>query len=528
MNIRTNVHPASVAFAIAISVGLSACQSSNDTAATATQPASPNPTPSPAATVLIAGQYPLSTPLGTPVTFSKNGVAGPLPAFQMTAGYGSAAFHNPKDPADTFYTASDRGPNIKCGDSAKAPVGIADFCGRYDTTGTFVVDNDGKIFPAPFFDPSIYRFQMRQQGGSMVPVLVQTIALKDKDGNPIGGLSNDLPDRPKDLTKTSPSDLSVANTEHGYSNDGQRLPFDQNSLDTEGLAQLADGSFWVGEEYAPSILHVAADGRILERVVPNDSGVTNPITGKSMSVCDALKKGTTATPAANYPINCGLPGILDLRSLNRGIEDLAVSPNGKTLYFGMQSPLANPSKDAYKASRNNRVFTSSLNDDGSFGQVTGEYVYQLDLPNTFLADNPGNPGSNPAVTKAPKQNNVKLSDMSVTANGHLIQLERVSYTTKLYHADLAAATNILGSKWDDRATQPSLAQQTDLAAAGIAPVKKTLVFDTDTDYPTAQAKIEGIAFLNAEFMMMVNDNDFGIGGDPTQIDLLKATAQVAQ
>lgn len=521
MPTRFQNRPTLIATALATTLLLSACQSSNDA-----PPSASSTTPTPA--TVIAGQYPLNTPLGTPVTFSKNGVASTQPPFQMTAGYGSAAFHNPSAQADVFYTASDRGPNIKCGDSAKAPVGIADFCGSTDATGSFVVDNSGKIFPAPFFDPSIYKFQMRQQGGSMAPVVIQTITLKDKDGNPIGGLSNDLPDRPKDLTKVATTDASVANTENGYSNDGHRLPFNQNSLDTEGLAQLADGSFWVGEEYAPSILHVAADGRVLERVVPNDSGVMNPITGKSMSVCDALKKGTTATPAANYPINCSLPGILDLRSLNRGIEDLAVSPDGKTLYFGMQSPLANPSKDAYKISRNNRVFTASLNADGSFGQVTGEYVYVLDLPDTFLADNPGNASSNPTVTKAAKQNAVKLSDMSVTANGHLIQLERISYTTKLYHSDLTAATNILGSKWDDRATQPSLTQQTDLTAAGITPVKKTLVFDTVTDYPTAQAKIEGIAFLNSDFMMMINDNDFGIGGDPTQIDLLKATAQVAQ
>jgi hypothetical protein len=116
----------------------------------------------------------------------------------------------------------------------------------------------------------------------------------------------------------------------------------------------------------------------------------------------------------------------------------------------------------------------------------------------------------------------------VTPNGHLIQLERISKVTKLYHSDLSKATNILGSKWDDRATQPSLTQQTDLAAAGITPVAKTLVFDTENDYPAAQTpgKVEGVAFLNDEYMLLTNDNDFGIKGDPSKFFVIKATQQV--
>lgn len=506
MNYLPKMKPIALLVAAMVSsLVLSGCNSSSDnTASTPTSDVS-----------LIAGDYELNTNLGKPVTFiDHNDTVGGT--FQMTIGYGSEAFHNPKDPADIFYTASDRGPNIKCEDSGDAPVGIKDFCGSYDNTGTFQVDNDGKIFPAPFFDPTIYQFKLVQQGGTMQPTLIKTIPLLDQDGNQIGGLSNDLPDRPKDLTKVTSTDKVVANTENGYSNTAERLPFNQNSLDTEGMAQLPDGSFWIGEEYAPSIVHVAADGRVLERVVPNDSGVKNAITGQSMSVCDALKNGTPQTPAANYPIVCGLPGILDLRSLNRGIEDVAVSPDGKTLYFGMQSPLANPSKAAYKKSRNNRIFTVALNADGSFNKITGEYVYQLDTPDTFVAD------------ASTKQNDVKLSEMSVTPNGHLIQLERISKVTKLYHSDLSKATNLLGTKWDSRDTQPSLTEQTDLAAAGITPVAKTLVFDTENDYTPAQTpgKVEGVAFLNDEYMLLTNDNDFGIGGDPSKFFVVKATQQV--
>ncbi|MFN2219273.1 MAG: esterase-like activity of phytase family protein [Anaerolineae bacterium] len=469
--------------------------------------------------LVTAGDYQIDTNLGDPVTFvSYDGTQESAP-FQMTIGYGSAAFHNPHDPAKVFYTASDRGPNIKCEDSGGAPVDIYPFCGMMDASGTFQPDDDGKIFPDPEFDPTIYKFTLVLGKFTMVPVVIQEIPLKDQDGNSIGGLSNDLPDRPKNLNEVTKDDESVPNTENGYSNEAQRLPFNQNSLDTEGLAQLPDGSFWVGEEYAPSIVHIDADGHVLERVVPNDSGVMNPITNKSMSVCDALS-GTIDTALdtvpTNYPINCSLPDILDLRSLNRGIEDLTVSPDGKTLYFGMQSPLANPSKDAYKASRNVRIFTASLNRDGSFRKMTGEYVYVLDTPDTFVADN------------SSKQNDVKLSEMSMTPNGHLIQLERISKVTKLYHSDLEGATNILDSEWDDRETQPSLAEQTDLAAVGIVPVAKTLLFDTETDYPTAQepGKVEGVAILSNKYFLLSNDNDFGIGGDPTELNVIRGAVHL--
>ncbi len=449
-----------------------------------------------------AGTYSIATKLGQPVVF-KNGSGYQSQPFQMYVGYGSEAFHDPKDPPNVLFTASDRGPNIDCEDAGDYPISNPDFCGKLK----------GKIFPDPGFDPSIYQFQLQQSGGQNVAVLLKTIPLVDKNGQPISGLSNDLPDRPKDLTKVGPKDKSDSNTENAYNVDLQPLPFNQNGLDPEGMTRLHDGSFWFGEEYAPSLVHVSATGQVLERVVPADSGVVNPITGESMSVCDALKNGTAHTKAANYPINCALPAILDLRKLNRGIENIAVSPDGKTLYFALQSPLANPSKDAYKASRNVRMFTASLNSDGSFGKVTGEYVYVLDTPDTFAPD------------VSSKQNDVKLSEMSVSPAGKLIQLERISKDTKLYEVNWSQATNILGSKWDDRATQPSLEQQTDLAAAGITPVTKSLAYNTGTENSaaTSPGKVEGLAFLDASHFVLTSDNDFGLVSDPSYFYVVDKT-----
>ena len=471
----------------ALAAALTACGGGGTTTAQVVQP---TPTPTPVvAQAPAAGTYQVTTNLGQPLTFS-NGTQTSQP-FQMTVGYGSAAFHDPKDPLNVLWTASDRGPNIDCEDVGGAPINISGFCGTLT----------GKIFPDPAFDPSIYQISLQQQGSVNTASLLKTVPLVDSKGQPVTGLSNDLPDRPKDLSVTSGKNfVATTNTESAYSSTLKPLGFNQNGLDTEAMVRLPDGSFWMAEEYAPSLVHVSATGTVLERVVPADSNVTNPVTGLSMSICDALKNGTANTKGATYPINCALPGILDLRSLNRGLESLGVSADGKTLYFAMQSPLSNPSKDAYKASRNVRLFTASLNADGSFGKVTGEYLYVLDTPDTFPLD------------KSTKQNDVKLSEMSVTPSGKIIQLERISFQTKLYQLDLSQATNLLGSKWDDRTTQPAFEQQTDLNAAGIVAISKTLVFDTAKDLTAATnpGKVEGLAFLNASNFVLTTDNDFGV------------------
>lgn len=72
---------------------------------------------------------------------------------------------------------------------------------------------------------------------------------------------------------------------------------------------MADGGFRVSEENGPSPLHVAADGRILRRVVPQ--GTEDDFKG------------------AHYPVDGGLPAVLAKRFLNRGLESLAITPDNR-------------------------------------------------------------------------------------------------------------------------------------------------------------------------------------------------------
>jgi len=356
---------------------------------------------------------------------------------KLDIGIGSGAYHYKNDASNIFYTITDRGPNIRCKDSKKL-MG-ENLCKK------------GKIFPTAKFTPTIYKIKLFKNYYKVL----EKIQIKDKHGNQVSGISN-------------------AGTENAYDIKGNAIKFDPHGLDAEALVKLSDGSFWIAEEYGASILHISSDGRILKRVVPN--GFEKNLIG------------------ANYNISNSLPSIISKRPLNRGIESLAISEDENYLYFSMQSPLANPDKNAYKNSRNVRMFKYDIKDD----TVVGEYVYQMDKPETFKLDSKKN------------QNAVKISEMVAIGNDELIILERVSKTTKFYKISLQ--NSILNSKWDDLKTLPSLAQVQTLPEL----MKKELVLDTSS-IKGMPKKIEGIAYIDENNWILINDNDFGIDNYNTHI-----------
>ena len=378
----------------------------------------------------------------------------------FTVGLGSGAFRHPSDPANSIYVVSDRGPNFTCS-AAKKIMGEESQPLCQDVKGA-------RFYPTPDYTPSIYRLELDTATGSFS--VKDVIALKTASGKAITGLLNPQ---------------NVASTDQGLDAEGNKLPFDANTIDAEGLVKLSDGSFWIGEEMGPSVLHVAADGRIVKRILPADA-------------LDDYKDADTE-------IVGGLPAILSKRHKNRGIESMAVSPDEKFLYFMLQNPLDNPDAKAYATAKNTRVFKM----DRESGELLGEYVYQLDDPQSFALD------------PSDKQNSPRVSELTAVGTDRLLVLERTGKTTKLHEVSLDGATNILGSKWDDVATSPTLEQSNDLSGTGITALAKTLRFDTARDFPEAPTKLEGVAFLGDGTMALINDNDFGITGDATKVLLVK-------
>lgn len=392
----------------------------------------------------------VTTPLAS-VSFST----GKTIAFTWVLG--SGAFH-PKGEAGILYTISDVGPSVACKE-AKDIVGA-------NQKALCKGDKDGKIVAIPDFAPTI--FKLRLNNGTVE--IVERIALKDKDGKAVSGLP-----------------VPVKNgTVNAYDKNGAPLAKDPNGVDPEAVVRLADGTFWVGDEAVPSLLHVAADGRIVERLVPE--GMAGDLAGASVAVREAL------------------PAIVKLRKINRGIEAVAVSPDEKFLYYAIQSPLVNPNDDAFKTSRMVRIFKM----DRASTRTVGEYVYVLDPPGDFVLDNSAKPSD------------VKVSEMQAVGDDELVVLERLSKTTKLYRVSLKAATNILGTAWDKSDTKPTLEQTTPtgLQDKGIAPVAKALFFDS-YKFPEMPSEVEGLAFLEDGSFVLINDNDYGLDGAATKLMIVR-------
>ncbi len=371
---------------------------------------------------------------------------------QLAVGIGSSLYHVPGEPPDRFWALSDRGPNIACAD-AEDVMGVdgKEFCKGI---------KQGRVYPIPDYAPAIFEVALDRAKGSFT--IVRTIPLKRADGTTVTGL---------------PNPLTKASTETPLDGQGNVIAVDPAAVDTEALVRLPDGSFWVGEENGPSILHVAADGTVQRRFVPKGS------------------EGDFAD--AGYPVEGTLPAILTRRQLNRGIESLALDEDG-FLWAVMQNPLANPDADAFKAAANARV----LKLDSTTGRPVAEYVYTLEPMANF-----------PGETKK-AQSSARISELTHVGGTRFLIDDRTDKTTRILEIDFAGATNILGSKWDDPATAPTL-EQTELAAAGVSPATKALVLET-SNLPQLPGKIEGMTLVE-RVLYLINDDDFGIEGAHTNM-----------
>ena len=245
-----------------------------------------------------------------------------------------------------------------------------------------------------------------------------------------------------------------------------------DGLDTEGIVRAPDGDFWLVDEYAPSILRVGFDGTVKMRYVPGGAGIS----------------GT------HYPVAETLPAIWAKRRSNRGLESIAISRDGSKVYAVMQSPLENPDSATGKASRIYRMIVL----DTVTGTPTAEYAIVAEAGSTFGGG---------------KQGDMKVSALSRVNATSFLLLERTDPIARVYRIDVAAATNLLGTKWDAAATTPTLeaTKPEDLAAAGVVPAAKSLVVDLNQVVgKTLPQKIEGMAILDRWTIVVGNDNDYNM------------------
>lgn len=407
---------------------------------------------------------------------------------------GSALDMVEKGDSRTFYAVTDAGLAVDCEAFAKGEAfnenGERSHWGK-NKDGLLCVDedgkptDDGKIYIDPKFEPKIYSFTLSKDGIRDVKAIAikGTTIIPPKVAEARSTLAGTNDDFKGEYKKTMPHNLV-----------GEMLSHSPVGIDPEAVAVLADGSFWIGEEFGPSLLHVAADGEVIEQIVP--SGTENAYRGSS------------------HKVRFELPGILKMRKRNRGIEALAYDKTGNQLTFIMQNALANPEETVHKKSNLHRMYTLDLDENGNFAGLSHSYLYQ----------------AGPSYAGAKKQKNVRVSEMKYHGKDRFLVLERdkknkkdAAYTNQvLYLVDLSGATNILGkSSYDDLEIK---------ALSGkpytIKPVKKTMLLASDTSGNSADNMMmpegtEGFVLLNSGGdVVFISENEYGLEGRDGYIKII--------
>ena len=137
-------------------------------------------------------------------------------------------------------------------------------------------------------------------------------------------------------------------------------------FDIESIQPMPDGSFWIGDEFGPFLIHVDAEGRV-RRVVETR------MDGQVLAGPDNPSLVMPATPAATVPFRVRRSG---------GYEGMAASPDGARLYALLEQPLFAPGSDQPEG-----AFLRILEFNTANAEWTGRTLrYRLEQGATAIGD----------------------------------------------------------------------------------------------------------------------------------------------
>jgi len=263
-------------------------------------------------------------------------------------------------------------------------------------------------------------------------------------------------------------------------------------LDPEGIRVGPNGTFFISDEYGPNVFEFNRQGHLIRRIeVPSKFFISNPSDDPNTELL-----GNTAG-----------------RQANRGMEGLAISPDGKTLFGIMQNALIQDHglNGLDRLGLNNRILKIDL----ATGE-THEYVYVLDAINR---------GQGVCEILAINDHEFLVVERDNRSN---LQSPPQAPTRKtIYKINLEGATDV-----SDVASLPAGA-----LPVGITPVSKQLfinLLDTDLNLAaTIPEKIEGLTWGpdlpdGRHVLYVISDNDlnpalatqiYAFAIDPALLDL---------
>ncbi|KAI0635217.1 esterase-like activity of phytase-domain-containing protein [Trametes polyzona] len=191
------------------------------------------------------------------------------------------------------------------------------------------------------------------------------------------------------------------------------------SVDAEGLALNADGTFWVSDEYGPYIYLFSPEGQLIETIQPPEA---------ILPFVDGALNFTSATDPTTG------------RSANKGFEGLTLDSTGTTLYALLQSATVQDGGSDKTTSRFTRLLAYDVSNPLSTRPpLIGEYVVPL-------------PQSKKGKTRAASEVHF-VSDgvflvLSRDGDGHGGDDAKSSYK-QADLLDIRGATDIHGTDFDD-------------------------------------------------------------------------------
>ena len=187
-----------------------------------------------------------------------------------------------------------------------------------------------------------------------------------------------------------------------------------SDFDPESIRQVADGSYWVGEEFGPFLLHVDGNGTLLRDPIrlPNFLALgSNPFVE------------SPSDPLLTSPQSANLPN-------SRGFEGTALNTSQTKLYAMLEGPLTTDPKqnrllihefDLATQAYTGKVFQYAMDNTFANGYTVAELTAISDTQFLVLERDSGQgDASNPAFTNPAKFKRVYRIDITkVDADGYV-------------------------------------------------------------------------------------------------------------
>ncbi|RMD41339.1 hypothetical protein DV735_g3776, partial [Chaetothyriales sp. CBS 134920] len=273
---------------------------------------------------------------------------------------------------------------------------------------------------------------------------LDSILFTDPAGAPITGL--DSVAEPPYLSFETTGEVPTANyTGDGFGGSGsggRRV-----SGDTEGLVVNSDGSFWVSDEYGPSIFHFSSSGQLLSSIKVPDALIPRRN--------DQVSFSANSPPVYDPDLEVDPSKPESGRNNNQGFEGLTASPDGKTLYILLQSAAIQDGGTSKTTSRYTRFLQYDVSDPLS-PVYEAEYVVPLPVY--------GDEGTTAAQSEVKYISDTQFLVLARDSDkGHG---QGADNTESVYRHvdvfDISSATNIKGTDYDS--TTGSIATDGELNA----------------------------------------------------------------